>query len=233
MKKIFFCVLFFISCFSSKKEIRKIEIANFSEISVEKLFNVELIQDSVNYLIIKGEENLISDVIAKVEDSILILSHQISAKWLQSTERIELELHLKSVSRISLKADCKIFSSNVLKNKEIGILQAAKLVEANFIFDCENVYFWNNGNTIGKYVFSGKTQKLHLWMYALSYVFAENLICENAFISQHSQENCNIFVRNSLEYEIFEVGNIVCYSEPQHVLEKTLSKKGKIIFIKP
>src|SRR5664279_3594772 len=71
----------------------KIE-GQFSFIDIENIFDITLINDTVNKVLVTCGENLQPYVSIKVKDGILYFDHSVKENWSRTYQKIKLEVHL-------------------------------------------------------------------------------------------------------------------------------------------
>lgn len=222
-------------CFKSsgKEIIIEHSLADFDTIYVNNVFNVELFQDTINKLSIKGKEAFVKSTNFKIENNSLILNNNHKCKFAKPKDKdITISIHVKQISRIVLGAASKIISKNTLTNpNEIGLIIKSKYNEANLDVDARVFYFWNVHLNGGKVYVKGNVDIVKLWNVSLMSVDASKLKAKNALVENSSKGNCWVDVLNKIDCKVTSTGNVYCYGNPSQVFyNDSSSLGGKLIF---
>jgi len=244
MKKLHIIILSFIllnscqkakDCFSnSGKEITiEQKLANFDSLYIENVFEVELIQDTINSISIKGHEAFVNSTNFKIENNTLIIDNNHKCKFSKpKTNSVLINIHVKRISFIRLDGSSKIFSKNELTNfNEIGLVATSKYNDADLIVNSQVFYFWNNHLNGGKIKVKGNVETLKLWNTSLASVDASNLISKNVLVENNSKGDCKVRVSNKLDCKITGTGNVYYFGMPNTIVyNDSLSIGGKLLF---
>lgn len=244
MKKSYIIILSFIllnscqkakDCFSNsgKEIVIEQELANFDSLYVNDVFEVKLIQDTINSISIKGHEKFVNSTIFNIEDNTLILENEHKCKFAKpKSNAIYIDIHVKEISFIRLNGSSKVFSKTELINdNEIGLVATSKYNDADLIVNSKVFYFWNNHLNGGKIKVKGKVETLKLWNTSLASVDASKLIAKNVLVDNNSKGDCKIQVSNKLDCKITGTGNVYYYGAPKTIIyNDTLSIGGQLLF---
>lgn len=205
-------------------------LENFDTVKIYDVFNIFLIQDTINFILINGGSNIIENISVNILDNTLELDNFHQCMCSKPAENsVNLYLHFKNIAKIDIHETSKLISVNSINSKELGVIFNNKISEANFILNCNTFYFWNlRGGVLN---LSGKTRELKIWNYGLCNVFADSLISEKALIENNSMGNCRIGISDTLKGKITNSGNVYYKGNPlieNFILE---SKSGKLIKI--
>jgi len=234
-------IIFFFSCqkatdcFSSSGKEILIEqtLSNFDSLYVNDVFEIELIQDTVNKIRIKGSEAFVNSTNYKIENNTLIINNSHKCKFAKPRNNlISIYLHVKRISFIRLNASSKVFSKTQLKNyNEIGLAVTSKYNEADLNVDCRVFYYWNSHLNGGRINIKGKADILKLWNVSLGSVDASNLFVRKALVENSSKGDCKVNVSENLNCEIRGTGNVYCIGNPNKInYVDSASIGGKLIF---
>ncbi|MFW6224835.1 MAG: GIN domain-containing protein [Bacteroidota bacterium] len=208
------------SCFKGNgyvvKEQR--EIKDFSVISVNDLFVVKLYQDTVNKLFLKGPENLLQYVeIRHIEDT-LLMSNTATCSWAREYEKITAIVHVDSLEQVGLKKPSDLISMNRIHSPKLIIWGINDLHYVNLEVDCDQIYFKTSYSTTGEFIFRGKTNYAHFWLYYASRVIADSLKAERVKVLHHSIGNVHVYAEKIVAAEIYSKGNVYYSGNPENVI---------------
>lgn len=222
-------------CFSSsgKEIVVEQALANFDSLYVNDVFDIELIQDTINKICIKGKEAFVNSTYFNIENNTLILNNSHKCKFAKpKNNSVLINLHVKRISFIRLNASSKVFSNNTLFNYEsIGLVATSKYNEADLNVNCDVFYYWNNHLNGGRINIKGQADIIKLWNVSLASVDASNLYVRKALVENSSKGYCKVNVSEILNCKIKGTGNVYCIGNPGEVnYVDSASIGGRLIF---
>jgi len=241
MKKIiyFYSIIFLILIFSCNKDsfvdpfqnygkIIEIEknLEQFDSLIIKSYFVVNLVQDTINKIKIKGGENIISDVSINLNNGNLTLTNLNKGLFTHPQKYVEIELHFKNLSLIMAQNACSINSVNEIVSQEIGLIFSTKIAEANIKLNSTTFYFWNSRG--GKLTLSGNVNSLKIWNFNLNVVDASQLKADYVLFENHSITDCYVNVLETFDCKIFSTGNVYYKGNPQTINYEENENKGKL-----
>jgi len=221
-------------CFSSSGKEITIEqvLTEFDSLYVNSVFNVELIQDTINKISITGNEAFVNSTTFNIENNILILDNKHKCKFAKPKKNtVSVTIHVNEISAIYLNSSSKIFSNNTLTNSnEIGLIAKSKYNEADLIVNARVFYFWNNHLNGGKINVKGNVEIVKLWNTSLASINATKLKAISALVRNNSKGDCWVNVTKSIDCEITSTGNVFCKGNPEKVNYNNSSSLGGELF---
>ena len=208
-----------------------VALEEFDTLTLNSVFNVELIQGTTNSISIEGAEKIIEKFDFNIENNTLTLLNNFKGNWIYPKKnKITVKLTVNNLSRINANETCNIRTLNTLTGNEIGLVMTSKVNEATFAVDCNSFYFWNNFPCGGKINLSGSTNELKIWNVALMSVDAKNLVSNVVSIENSSKGDCRINCIQKLTYSIKGEGNIFLSGDPTELLKIEETSTGKLIY---
>lgn len=223
--------LFFISCKKTMEQqtIYK-SLEEFDTLTMNSVFNVELIQGTENSISIEGAQKIIEKVDVKIINNTLTLVNNFKGNWIYPKKnKVKIVLTVNGLSRINANETCNIKTLNTLIGDEIGLVMTSKLNEASLDVNCNSFFYWNNFPCGGKIILSGTTNELKIWNVALMSVDAKALTANVAMIDNASKGSCRITSLQKLTYKINGEGNIYLSGNPPEVIELESNSTGELI----
>jgi hypothetical protein len=203
--------------------------SDFDTIVLADVFNVELLQDSLNKIEIIGKPNYVNNIRATVDQHTLTLSNENRMRWLYpQTNKILVKVHFNHISRIVANETCYIESKSPIVSNELGLILKSKLNHADLNIQCSTFYFWNNFPCGGTLNLKGSCQELKLWNYALMQVDARALLANIGRIENDSKGDIQLRCLDSLFYKISGEGNIELYGNPANIYDLGSTGTGKL-----
>ncbi|MCF6350915.1 MAG: DUF2807 domain-containing protein [Flavobacteriaceae bacterium] len=223
-------------CFESTGNIiqQEIEVASFTKIKVGNEVSLILKQGVTQKVIIETGENLIDAVKVKVIDGRLLMEDTNSCNLTRDYAITKVIVTSPNITEIRSDTSRNISSVGALEYPNLTIFSEdffeETLVIADFdlTFNNESLIIVANGSSIFK--INGTTDKLNVIFSAGSSRFeGENLIANDVFITHKSTNDILINPQNKIEGTIFNLGDIISYSQPPIINVEELYT-GKLIF---
>lgn len=225
-------VLLFSSCSKGNDSLTvKENLAAFHTIEIDGVYDIVLIQDTLNSISVTGTEKQIDKSVYSVSDSVLSISTGHAGEYLHpKNENMQITIHISNLKRINIHETCSIVSHDPIghANDEIGIVVDTKLAEIDLNLGCRTFYYWNNPNGT-KMKLTGTVQELKLWNAGLGQVDASLLHSDYVLCENGSLGNCQVRASQKLEYSITNKGNIYYYGNPAELVAGPLTAAGKLI----
>jgi hypothetical protein len=204
-------------------------LGRFSYIYVNDIFDLVLVQDSVNKVILKGGENLLPNVSTEVYNDTLIIENSTICNWLRDYEKIEITVHFIDLRHLITFAPVRITSSDTLMCEYFKYYAIGEIGEADLILNCGYFRFDDSYNTLGQFRFSGKTEMSRFFINYGSSLYAGNLISENTDIYFQTIGDMYIHVTGQLRIWIWGPGNVYYSGNPDTVEVMERKSTGRII----
>ncbi len=229
---ILICLVFAVtSCKKNDPALLEWHLNEFDTLVLLDPFEIELIQDTFNKMVIAGSSQFVDKVKWNQENNTLTIENTANNRWLNpKRNKIKIQLHVNEINKIVANETCWIHSLNTLTSQELGLILKSKLNNAQLKLQCETFYYWNNFPCGGNLELSGTCQRLKLWNYALMQVNAKELLCTKAEIEQASKGSMHINCSDTLIYRIQGTGNLHVKGQPGIIVNSGSSGAGQVIF---
>jgi hypothetical protein len=124
-------------CFKSAGEevTTEVSLPSFNQLFLGPHINFTLVQDTTEYMRIKAGENLIKHVTSELIDGVLEIRNTNKCNFLRSYKKqIDVELHIKNLTRIQYEGTKPLYCSNTLQQPELRLVirDGAGKVNLNF-----------------------------------------------------------------------------------------------------
>jgi len=209
----------FVSLFSCSKEEQKdsycYDIADFDSLSVRSVFQVHLIQDSLNYVKIRAFEKNIQNIKISVKDNTLFVKDETSSTWTRPQKNTPiLYIHLKEINKIYLFASGLLVSDNELQGESLCLITKARYNDIDLRINYQSFCYWNNHPNGGMLNLKGEVQSLTVWNFSLNTLDARNLKAKYVMIDTQSKADSYAFCTEELHTKIRSRGNIYIFGNP-------------------
>jgi hypothetical protein len=219
MKKIviYFVIssLFTISCqkifFNGDESTREIILGNFHAVRVRGIYNIVLIQDSLNRLVITGK-NDIGSIDAFINNDTLIINNR--NKMSVNPDKNAITLHYSNLEYMVTYDPVSISNPDTLKTDQFIFVTFGGITEMRMAINCNYLYVYNSANTLGNFYFNGKANDCSFFNRYGCSIFADRLLCKNAEIMNESIGDVHINANEHIKSIIRGPGNICYYGTP-------------------
>ncbi len=221
-------LIMIVSCqeilFNDDPESREIMLENFSKIKVNGIFNITLIQDSLNKLVISGKHR-ISDIEADVNNDTLKIDQK---SFSIEPERNSLELHFTTLQYLKTQHPVKLTVKDTIKADFFCYMAIGEIEEVYITIDCNYLIIFGGHNTLGNLFISGKCGYADLSARYGASLDAEGLICKRTEIYNSSAGDIRVNAAEEIKAYIVGTGNIYYRGKPAiNLVENTGS--GRMI----
>ena len=207
--------LLIISCqkifFNEEEGTREIALEEFHNVKILGIYNLVLVQDSTDRLVITGKNDIGSvDAITR-NDTLVIDDHK---KRSFNPDKNSLVLHFTHIEQLELFDPVRLTNRDTLKADNFRFFAIGEIAEVRIAIKCNYLLLATNSNTLGYLYFSGKANNCWIWNRYGSCIFADSLLCKDAAIYNESVGNVNINAADNINAFIRGPGNIGYYGTP-------------------
>jgi|GEM_PF-1922436 hypothetical protein len=207
------------------------ELPGIIQIDLYDIFNIYLIQDTVNELTIKTGDQLLDDIETRVAGKRLYIYNHSRCRWLRKYDRPELYLRFMDIECLRLWEPCRVVTLKPITKPYFKIYSFAKLFEGdielnNDYFDF-GVNFACNGNT----KISGSVHQVSLMNRGVHLLLADSLVSSSADITNISRGDMWIGNCDTLAVRILLSGNVYYRGDPE-IIYSEINSAGKLIRVK-
>jgi len=204
---------------------------NISTIEVNSMFEVTLVQDTINKAVVTCGENLQPDINIFIKDDILHLNNTLKYSWSRSYEKIKLELHLISIPQINVREPANITTRDTFKTNEFFLIDWGLFTELDVTLDVNNCAIDLSSDDFGHYTVRGKAVSATFNGKGSSFIYANELQVQNCTVKQISIGDIYINVSNELRVSLLSSGNVYYRGNPNKIVIDKLSSSGKLIHV--
>lgn len=217
-------------CFQSASDPTeaRIPLDDLQVLEVHDLFDVYLVQDTVNEVVVHAGSNLIDDLEFHQENNRLHVYNHSKCRWLRNYNRIRLTFRLKNLSRVSLWYPCHVETPDTVKWPDLYVYSFAKVFEGRLLVDNLTLRFGVNFTCAGSCSLAGHTGKLIIMNRGVHHIFADSLTSVAADITNNARGDIHLGPAETLSAHIWESGNIYYKGDPEIVV-RDLTSTGRLI----
>lgn len=201
---------------------------NIKSIEIQAMFNITLIQDTINKVIVTCGENLQHNIDVSIKNGILYLKHNVKYNWSRPYKKIELELHLISVPTINVRNPVYITSRDTLKTTEFFLIDWEQFTELNVTLNVRNVAIDVSSENFGSYTIKGKAESATFNNWGSAFIDAKDIQVKDCNVAQKSIGDIYVNVTNELRVSFKSTGRVFYYGNPKIFIENQTSNSKLI-----
>jgi hypothetical protein len=215
--------------FKGKEETRNITLGNFHKVIFTGIYDIVLVQDSLNRLVITGKNNINSIDAVIINDTLIINDHK---KMSLNPGRNNLELHFTSLDQMITYDPVNVSNKDTIRADFFQYDALGEISETNLVINCNYLIVYTSFNSLGYLYLKGRADFCDLSARYGCSIFAGDLHCLNGEILNESVGDIYANVSGNIKAHLRGTGNIYCYGNP--VIDIADQRgSGKIITITP
>jgi hypothetical protein len=220
---------FTLSCqkllFNEDESTRDLYLGDFHAMKITGIYNILLIQDSTNRLVITGKNKINSVDVTIINDTLVINDPK---KLSFNPNKNTLAIHFSNLNYMVTYDPVNVSNEDTIKADQFVFAAIGEIAEVKMVIDCRSFYIVNSSNTLGFFHFNGRAENCTFYNRYGSSIFADSLTCKNAEIINASVGVVNVNASEHINAYIFGKGNIYYHGNPViDIVEKR--GDGKII----
>ena len=192
------------------EKTRKIGLDNYHTVELNGIFDILLVQDTLNYFSITCGNNLFPDFSYFQNEGVLHLSQVSGMGLTRNYKHTFLELHFKSLSAIQINNSVKIDTKLTIQSPGFSIQDNGHLSELNLKIDCIDFNLVVSDLNFGIFKISGTATNSYLMLKGSAHFRTENLVSDSCYIDHAG------------------IGD--CYVGTKRILAGTISRKGSLFY---
>ncbi|WP_298221582.1 head GIN domain-containing protein [Flavobacterium sp.] len=193
----------------------------FTKLLVNKGINVVITQGDTYQVEVQTGENLINDIEVTLSGDLLTLSDNTSCNWVRDYGETTVYITAPNLTEIISKTEQNITSNGVLTYPSLRLVLMDEgdgysgTGTGDIYLEVDNHQVVAENNELGRFFITGTTDFLSVSFYESGGVFhGENLYATDVRFYHRGSNDMYIRPLNSLDGDIFNVGDVNCYSRP-------------------
>jgi hypothetical protein len=207
--------LLLISCqkifFNESESTREILLKDFHAVKIYGIYNISLVQDSANSLVIKGKNDIGSIDAVVLNDTLIINNHK---KMSLNTSRNTIALHFSNLRFMVTYDPVNVSNEDTIKAEQFLFDGLGEIAEVSLTVDCNSLVVSSSANTLGNFHFKGKSKYCMFFSRYGCSIFADSLVNENSEIINESIGDIYINSSGHIKAYIWGNGNIYYHGNP-------------------
>lgn len=210
---------------SERRELKN----DISMISVYDNIRLNIYIDSVNYIEVKGGENLVAYISTEISGKELILKNDNKCSFLRDFDQdFYLDLHVKDFSKIHYDGSGDITMRDTLIRNDFTLEMESGAGNLKLLIRADEFTRVNCAESFSEIKLYGSSPVLFLYSDGTAWIRGEQFSTAETYVENKSTGDCIVNVSDVLQCTLKGIGNIRYHGNPVvSVLEK--SGKGSII----
>jgi hypothetical protein len=208
--------------------VRTVRTVNYDTIEFRGIFDVLLVQDTIDFVNIFCGENLIDHVRTYQKKRYIEISESSEMNWTRSYKRTLVEMHFTQISQIYIHEGVSIKSLAPVKSPFLSIRDNSGVSDIEIEIDCSGFALWVSRDNFGIYKINGTAGYTCLEPDGSAHFRTENLLTDSCHINHNGIGDCYVNVKRILEGNIAGKGRLLYRNKPSLWLNIT-NYNGKII----
>lgn len=210
---------------SGDESNKDIALEKFKALVVKDQFDVELIQDSLDFAELIYGENLIEGVKFQIEGETLTIENDNICNWTRlKTGKPKVKLHFTSLSHLETRNSGEITCENLIADTLL-IETTDASGNANIHLECKHLELYQHSG-LTDFRLSGNCNSAILYHSSRSPLDASSLSVEALEINQNGYGDIHAFAKEVVFYQIQDAGDIY-FSGPAKVVKWEVNGGGQ------
>ena len=213
----------------SDEEIEKTydKLADFNQIHVDGIFEIELIQSENTKIVFRGTKKQYESFKISVKDKKLNIRLKKTSLLKSNYSKAKLEIHKNSFNQFWIYGPVNLYSRDTIKTDMFKVYHINEVADIDL--KLETRVFGVNGqeNSAGKYNFQGNTKTFNIRLRGTSSINAENLKASKVKVEQISIGDIWVNSQEKLKVSSFNSGDVYYTGNPQEI-EIDLNSTGQV-----
>ena len=205
---------------------------NYSKIEVNGKLDLCIENDTTTseQITISGRKNLVNFVKTDIHNNILYVDNTNKCNWLRSYKKSKIEVFVpqSKLNHLRLKGQGKVYSIDTLTNDSLKIEFSTGISDIDLKVKVNKLEIVIHDGA-GDIIIKGKANEIYIYNNGYAYLDLSNIECNYMFLANKSQNKTLVNVKSRLDVEIYDVGNVYCYNNPQTINLKQIGKGDLII----
>jgi hypothetical protein len=211
--------------FNKDESTRELSLKDFHIVKISGIYNIVLIQDSTNRLVITGQ-NDINSIDAVMDEDTLVIDN--NKKISLNPNKNTLAIHFTNLEYMVTYDPVSVSNRDTLKANWFLYEAFGEIAEVSLVMDCYYFRMVNSANTLGSFYLKGKAHDCAFSNHYGSSIFADSLFCKNAEIYNESIGDIYVNASQKIIASIRGSGNIYYHGNPSIEIAEQKGD-GKII----
>ncbi|RKX18438.1 MAG: hypothetical protein DRP35_09290 [Candidatus Zixiibacteriota bacterium] len=208
-------------CFkgTGKSAIKEVYLTSYDSLYIDGQMTVNLIQDTTDYVVFSGGENLLAKIDATIEDHSMTLKDNNHCRWVRSYKKAKItaDVHFSRLLKVIFYKGADLFSPDTLYLDTLIISIWSKIGTVDLLIDAQYTAIKLNAAT-GDYFLRGKSDFNYMYSVGNGNIYTDELQSKNGDIYCNSTGKTTFWISEKVKLKILNSGNVY-YRLPKPTIE--------------
>ncbi len=231
-----FISIFLLSCDNNglfdggESTTKEVMIMNsFSRIETNSIFDIALINDTINKVLITCGENLQKAVHIEEKEGIVYISQNAKYTWSRKYEKIKLELHINQDLILYAYEPLHFVTLGTFKANTFQFVDWGKFCEVDVTVNSGYCGIFMGADSFGFYKVKGNCSNCEIWAGGSSKIYADSLLSNDCYVRQRGWGDVYVNVIQQLKVKFEGNSNIYYKGNPPEIIVDNQLSPGKLI----
>jgi hypothetical protein len=205
----------------------------FGELIVNDIFKIELRNDTVFSIRIKGKKGILEKISFIQGENTLELFDGNSRQWLPGYLPPVVTVSFPEISTIRLNAPARVFTADTLMINNLGIYSTGGMADVDITLKANRISLTTNYTDFGYYILKGRTESSYVDIFGSAQLWAGELITKNSRVRNHSIGDCHVHASERLSVLLGHYGNIYYTGSPEEIIIEKMESRGRLYKLDP
>jgi hypothetical protein len=202
---------------------------DYSIIRFNNIFDVVLVQDTVNKIIYTCGEKLQDKIQNVVSKGKLILDHNEKSNWSRKYEHIKAEIHAKNCAYLEIVAPVNLTNIGTLRRKDFSIFDYSGMSEVNVNVDVTNCTVHIVYDSFGFFKVTGHCSYVDIMSKGSAIIRTDSLVTTSCKVQHRGFADLYVYASQKLDVQLEDAGNVYYTGSPAEIVIKEKLSSGNLI----
>ena len=201
---------------AGKTQERSVELSEFSALHVHNIFNIELVPDTCNKIVMQAGKNLLNSTKIEQNGTAVHLYNSSRCAMFKGFEKVNLRIHFSNIDTLNVWEACEIVSEQAIENN-LFINMQATMCDIRLHLDNNSTKLANVNKAGGSIELYGQSTNANFAVNYTAQLNARNLKTENTTIVSTTIMDCTVYATKKLTATANRNGKILYAGNPAEV----------------
>lgn len=203
---------------TGEEVIEQRDLASFCKIDIKDGFTVDIVQDSIDFVLVRGGKNILPKIATEVKDEVLYLSNENACNSVRSFKReLVVEVHTKNLQSIYTEGvgEIKSIDTLVFSFLELEAFNAVGTVSLLLKVDSFSTIIHSGSLDVEV---QGQANNAYLYNAGHGYFLCKDFEVNDVHVNHNSTGKVEVVSRKSFEVENEGTGEVYYWGSPTEVV---------------
>jgi hypothetical protein len=215
---------------SGKTTTREILIKqNITAFEAESIFDITVVQDTINKILITCGENLQQFVNITIKNDTVHMKQLTKENWSRKYEKIKLELHTNQNLHIDIREPVHLVTRGIFSVPNFVVWDWTMFSEIDVNLNVDYCELINSPEHFGVIKAKGKSKSTFLWNRGSCKFLTDSLESASCYVIQHGWGDVYVNATELLTVSLEFTGNVYYFGQPAQINIQNQLSGGRLI----